>query len=206
MATKPNQRVIQMGGKHHGLSHLPEYHLWKDMKRRCNNPRFRQFKDYGGRGIQMDPEWEASFPAFLAAVGRRPSPELTLDRERNNEGYVPGNVRWATRVQQNSNRRSVKMVQVNGVPMPMAQASVALGGSSKLVRQRVKRGTKDLTLPINFHHHLIDLHGEKVTIAEAERRLGVASGTIKSRLLRGMDPAEAVTKPIGRWPSQMRTI
>lgn len=184
------------------MSHLPEYHIWKDIKQRCNNPKRKQYEDYGGRGIKMHTEWAASFPAFIEAVGRRPSPELTLDRKKNNKGYVPGNMRWATRVQQNSNRRSVRMVKVNGKAMPMAQASAALGASSKTVRMRLKRGMKNPTQPLNPHHHMIALNGEMVTIAEAERRLKVKTGTIKSRLLRGMDPAEAVTKPLGRWPSQ----
>jgi hypothetical protein len=53
----------------------------------------------------MCPEWLNDFNAFLAHIGRKPSPELTLDRIDNDGDYQPGNVRWATRQQQSSNRR-----------------------------------------------------------------------------------------------------
>lgn len=49
--------------------------------------------------------WRNNFPAFLAHVGRRPAPDLTLDRIDNDGHYEPGNVRWATKSQQAFNRR-----------------------------------------------------------------------------------------------------
>ena len=32
-------------------------HIWKDIKRRCYNQNFKQYKDYGGRGISVCDEW-----------------------------------------------------------------------------------------------------------------------------------------------------
>lgn len=66
--------------------------------------------DYGGRGIRMYKEWFDGYQAFRAYVksniGDRPKPEYTLDRIDNDRGYVPGNIRWASKMLQVYNRRS----------------------------------------------------------------------------------------------------
>lgn len=77
------------------------------MKTRVNNPNRAQYYDYGGRGITICDEWEASFEVFRDwAVSNGYSDELTLDRIDNDKGYCPSNCRWATRKQQTDNRRS----------------------------------------------------------------------------------------------------
>jgi hypothetical protein len=75
------------------------------MKARCYNPKDTKYPDYGGRGIVMCDEWRNSFEAFLADVGPRPAPGLSIDRIDNDGNYEPGNVRWATHVVQQSNTR-----------------------------------------------------------------------------------------------------
>jgi hypothetical protein len=84
-----------------------EYRIWGHIVNRCTNPNNAAWDNYGGRGIRVCAKWRDSFQAFLADVGLRPDGEgLTLDRINNNRGYEPGNVRWATRLQQVHNRRS----------------------------------------------------------------------------------------------------
>lgn len=92
-------------GTFHGLSKTPEYRIWANMKRRCHNPKYRQFHYYGGRGIAVCDEWRASFLAFLSDMGHRPSPELTIERIDNELGYSKGNCKWATQAEQNLNKR-----------------------------------------------------------------------------------------------------
>lgn len=82
----------------------PEYRAWTNMKSRCQNPNHVQFPDYGGRGIRVCERWQ-TFENFLADVGRRPSKFHSIDRINNDGGYEPGNVRWATWEEQNSNQR-----------------------------------------------------------------------------------------------------
>jgi hypothetical protein len=82
----------------------PEYDAWEKAKQRCENPRNKKFPRYGGRGIRMCEAWRQNFAAFLAHIGPRPSPAYSLDRINNDGHYEPGNVRWATHIEQRRNR------------------------------------------------------------------------------------------------------
>ncbi len=90
----------------------PHYNRWEMMKRRCLNPRHKSYWDYGGRGIKIYSPWIRDFLLFSdwldSALGPKPSDAHTLDRINNEEGYFPGNLRWATPQQQLENRRESK--------------------------------------------------------------------------------------------------
>lgn len=92
---------------HHGLRHHPLYQRWKGMMQRCYNPKLTQFKDWGGRGITVCERWH-DVALFIEDIERDLGPcppGMTLDRRDNDGNYEPGNVRWATRLQQTHNRR-----------------------------------------------------------------------------------------------------
>ena len=104
----------------HGMHGTPEYFAHNAILQRCFNKKLKQYKDYGGRGVTVAPEWvgKGGFDRFLAHVGPRPSPRHSLDRFPDNDGnYEPGNVRWATSKEQTRNQRSNNRIEWNGKSM-----------------------------------------------------------------------------------------
>jgi hypothetical protein len=89
----------------HGKTNSKVYTTWECMIQRCYNPNNISFKNYGGRGIEICPEWRKSFQAFYDAVGEPPTSKHTIDRMDNDGNYEPGNVKWSTRYEQTHNRR-----------------------------------------------------------------------------------------------------
>ena len=90
----------------HG-SYSREWRAWRAMKDRCSKKSGRDYHSYAERGISVCPEWIGSFESFLSDMGRCPE-GLTLDRIDNDLGYSLGNCRWATRSEQQLNRRPFK--------------------------------------------------------------------------------------------------
>ncbi len=93
----------------HGRADTLEYFSWSNMKQRCQNKKVDSYKYYGGRGITICNEWLNSFSAFLSDMGERPSKKHELDRKDSNGNYEPNNCRWATKEENNKNRRSTKL-------------------------------------------------------------------------------------------------
>lgn len=93
----------------HHLRHTRLYTIWANMKQRCTNPNYPQFKDYGGRGISVCSEWANSFKRFYTwAMENGYQKHLTIDRIDNNGIYEPSNCRWVTMLVQNHNKRNSK--------------------------------------------------------------------------------------------------
>lgn len=92
----------------------PEYVSWRGMVDRCSRSAHKSWKNYGGRGIQVCARWRDSYEAFLADMGRKPTPQHSIDRYPDNGGnYEPTNCRWATPLEQTRNRRPISNDRVS---------------------------------------------------------------------------------------------
>lgn len=98
------KRVAAAKATRHGRANTPEYGVWKQVLQRCNNPKHKDYADYGGRGISVCPAWR-DFARFIEDMGERPRPGLTIERTDNAKGYEPGNCVWAPWSAQARNRR-----------------------------------------------------------------------------------------------------
>jgi hypothetical protein len=119
----------------------PEYRAWCSMKSRCLDEGNKSYKNYGGRGIKICPEWIESYEAFLRDVGRRPSPCLSIHRANNDGNYEPGNVVWASPTIQANHRRSSVFLTFQGKTQSVAQWAREIGINRHTLHSRLNRGS-----------------------------------------------------------------
>lgn len=117
----------------HGAHGTKAYTVWQSMKKRCLNPQHPAYHNYGGRGIDICPEW-LDFSKFLEDMGQ-PEQGMQLDRINNDLGYNPDNCRWASRREQANNRRT--NVVTDGVTL--AQAAELSGHSIQVLHYRIHK-------------------------------------------------------------------
>lgn len=122
----------------HGRWKSPTYSTWTAMKARCLNPSRPNYSDYGGRGITVCERW-LSFENFLADMGHKP-PGKSIERLNNDKGYEPGNCCWATEVEQQRNKRSVRHITAHGKTQTIPEWSAERGISQTVIYQRLHNG------------------------------------------------------------------
>jgi hypothetical protein len=104
------EKTVERSTKHNGKRDRL-YSVWVDMKKRCYNPNYKQYKDYGGRGIRVCDEWLHNYSAFRGFAlqnGYNPTAkygETTIDRIDADGDYAPHNCRFVDMKAQNNNKR-----------------------------------------------------------------------------------------------------
>lgn len=128
------------------LENHPLYKTWKSMLMRCNNPKVRGYKHYGGRGIKVCDRWsgDLGFENFVNDMGERTN-GTTLDRVDVNGNYEPSNCRWATTEQQMNNRTDNSRIILNGESITCAQLCKRYGFYYTWVAHQLRAG-----IDINF--------------------------------------------------------
>lgn len=111
------------------------YRIWKAMRTRCNNPHFKLYYRYGGRGIRVCKEWENfdSFQSWAYKNGYNDS--LTIDRINNDGNYSPENCKWSSLAEQQQTRSSCHMITYNG----KTQNLTRWASEYHMPRERLKR-------------------------------------------------------------------
>lgn len=126
----------------------PEFRAYYAMKNRCYNKSLAQYKDWGGRGINICDRWLDSFDNFLLDMGKRPSSKHSLDRIDNNKGYFLENCRWATKKEQASNTRRNRLIlniETGVFYDTLVDAANSHGLTRAALEQRIRRN-KSLNL------------------------------------------------------------
>jgi hypothetical protein len=90
---------------------------------------------------------------FIADMGPRPSLKHSIDRIDNEGHYEPGNCRWATQKEQNSNTRRNTWIEHNGERKTVAEWARLAGLDAGTLYSRIFIGKwsveKALTTPAN---------------------------------------------------------
>lgn len=123
----------------HGLKNHPLYKTWICMKTRCYNPKCKDYKDYGSRGITVCNEWKDDFVEFLYwALKHGWEKGLSIERIDFNKGYSPDNCKWIPMSEQSKNRRSVKQISYKGESHSISEWSRITGIARKTLEMRLK--------------------------------------------------------------------
>lgn len=103
-----NQKGALNNNYGHGLSRHPLYDHWRQMLQRCENESHVGYPNYGGRGILVCEDWHdiTTYVKYVEEeLGSCPGKDYSIDRIDNDKNYEPGNIRWASRSEQNGNQR-----------------------------------------------------------------------------------------------------
>lgn len=180
------------------------YRIWNNMKNRCYNPNNLRYKDYGGRGITVCPEWLGDFARFAEDVGEPADPRFSLDRIDNDGNYEPGNVRWADSITQASNSRRAVLVTINKETNTISGWCRKTGIRRCVYRQRIQLGwdiARALTEPANIKEGRTVTHlGKTLTLKEWAKETGLEYKTIVARDRKGEKPPHIFR------PSQIKLI
>ena len=120
-----------------------EYTHFMNVKSRCTVVSNKDYPRYGGVGIGVCDRWLhgegdlTGFECFRLDMGDRPT-GTTLDRIEGSLGYSPDNCRWATNIEQANNKRTSRILEIDGEKKTLAEWSRVSGIGSKTIADRLK--------------------------------------------------------------------
>jgi len=126
------------------------YSSWDAMIQRCTNENHSAYKDYGNRGIFVCERWKI-FSNFLEDMGEKPE-GFTLERGNNEYHYHKANCKWATRKEQQRNRRANVVIDLNGKKHCVSEWAEILGIKRETIAARLRYGwsiEKTLMIPVS---------------------------------------------------------
>ncbi len=204
MATEDSTRNVKHG---HSRSNpagfaTPTYCSWQHMIRRCRDPKESGYERYGAVGVVVCGRWlgEDGFANFLADMGERPE-GATIDRFPNQSGnYEPGNCRWATRVEQQRNMRSNRLIEWDGRIQCLAAWAEELGLTVKCLQHRLNRGwslAEAMSPAVQEHvRRDVTFNGKTQSLHAWAAEIGIAYKTLHQRLRHGWSAERALTTPV----------
>ena len=172
---------------------------WKHLFYRCYAKKSPDYKNYGGRGIDVCHQWhgESGFYEFIKDIGLRPSKEHSLDRIDVNKGYYPDNVKWATNIEQANNRRNTKRYLLDGENLTISEISRKLN----IPYKRLWKANKLYGSPLE--HKKLDPNNGKYfydglyrSMSEIAKMVNLKPSTLMKRIRMGLDFDFAIATPL----------
>ena len=186
----------------HGYRNTSTYSTWMNMRRRCRDPRRKDYHNYGGRGISVCKEWNGSFKAFLQDMGERPEGK-SIERIDNNRDYCKSNCVWADNTTQLNNTRFNRIIEFNGKSKSLSEWAKQFKIDPTVIPSRLSRGwsiDNAITLPAGSrltasNRKLTTYNGETHSIKKWCKLLDLDYQFVHGRLRRGWSFEDAVEIP-----------
>lgn len=140
--------TVTTHGKSNGNSR--SHRIWNGLKQRCFNENNPDFEKYGGRGITVCDRWKNSYEAFVEDMGEPPSAKHSLDRRNNDGSYCPENCRWATKIEQDRNKRTNRLITWNGETLCLTEWAERIGVHPATLANRLSKWSLEeaMTTPL----------------------------------------------------------
>lgn len=187
---------------------LPEFSNWRSMIGRCTDENDPGYERYGGRGITVCERWLNSFEAFYEDMGPKPTPDHSIDRKDNDKGYCKENCRWATRSEQQRNKTTTKMYEMDGRSQCLAAWAEEFEIEAGIVGYRLKEGwglRAALTVPKGRPRgrqagkpetRLIEWNGVTKTMGEWAEEFGIPVRLFNERVRKGWTMERIKLQPL----------
>lgn len=192
----------------HGLSKEPTYGSWRGMMDRCFNKTHRSYNRYGGAGIKVCETIRASPQGIIQLLGTRPEGK-SIDRIESSEHYSCGqcdecklngwlmNVRWATRRQQNRNRKSNHNVSINGDTKCLTAWGETVGIDRRTMARRAQLGwgSDRLLSPVGSSRKntkWVTINGVSKPAAQWAKVAGISRALLYYRIKLGLKDADGL--------------
>ena len=198
-----------MGKEKHGLSKTKAYKTFHGMKQRCYNPNNPEYKNYGGRGISICPEWLNDVSEFCKWAlengwdDMKTRSEQTIDRIDVNGNYSPENCRIIPMSEQYFNRTDTHYVTVNGKTRTIKEWSDIYGISMTVINNRLNSGwsAEDAVLKeirsMKNRVGNVTFDGKTQSLQDWAKELGIPLPTLSSRIMKlGWSVEKALREPV----------
>jgi len=104
-----------------GMRNTKEYKAWQSCLSRIRNKNNKDYDKYSK--FNNDVEFMGNFLMFLNEIGPAPGDEYSVDRIDTTQGYRSGNIRWATRSEQQKNKPFSFNVEIEGMIFDSLQSA-----------------------------------------------------------------------------------
>lgn len=164
--------------------------VWTSMMARCYKKSNIGYSNYGGAGIIVCERWH-DFANFYTDMGSPPK-GMSIDRIDPHGNYEPANCRWATRYEQNRNRRFHIYLEHNGKKKLLIEWAEELGVRAITLRNRKNLGWSDedvLLTPIGpsipDRIVMIEFQDERMCLKDWSRKLDISYNILRDRHQQG---------------------